>query len=81
MRSYSHLYRIGGNYALDIPDEHQHSVEGQAGDLPELKIEITPAMIEVGVSELARYNPDYESADDAVARIYESMFWLSPQRT
>jgi hypothetical protein len=41
------------------------------------EIEITPAMIEAGVTELVRYNPDYVSKEDAVVRIYEAMFAAS----
>jgi hypothetical protein len=37
------------------------------------EIEVTPAMIEAGVSELARFNPDYEAEADAVVRIFRAM--------
>ena len=35
--------------------------------------EITPEMVRAGVVELRAYNDDYESAEDAVRRIYQSM--------
>jgi hypothetical protein len=56
--------------------ENKYASEAEAED----EIEITPAMIEAGISELSRYNPDYESKDEAVARIYEAMFRFSPYR-
>jgi hypothetical protein len=36
-------------------------------------IEITPEMIEAGVSALLRFNRDFESEDSAVIRIYRTM--------
>ena len=54
--------------------ENRDTFEAEAED----EIEITSAMIEAGISELSRYNPDYESKDEAVARIYEAMFRFSP---
>jgi hypothetical protein len=41
------------------------------------EIEITPEMIAAGVNEIASYNLDFESREDAVARIYEAMFLAS----
>ncbi len=37
------------------------------------EMEITPAMIASGVSELVRFNPDYERESGAVVRIFEAM--------
>ena len=46
----------------------------------EAEIEVTPEMIEAGIAELARYNPEYESDEKAVTRIYEAMLSLSPKK-
>lgn len=37
------------------------------------EIEITPEMERAGVSELVRFNPDYESEPAAVRRIFAAM--------
>ncbi len=39
----------------------------------DLEIEITPEMIEAGCTEIASYNLDFESREDAVRRIYSEM--------
>jgi hypothetical protein len=44
---------------------------------PEAETEITPAMIEAGARELARFDRDYESGPDAVRRIYLAMARMS----
>jgi hypothetical protein len=36
-------------------------------------VEVTPAMIDAGLLELARFTPDYESEENAVVRIYLAM--------
>lgn len=36
--------------------------------------EVTPEMIEAGVLELVRFNPDYESEKDAAIRIFLAMW-------
>lgn len=36
-------------------------------------IEVTSAMIAAGVSELVRFNPDYDQEKDAVVRIFLAM--------
>jgi hypothetical protein len=41
------------------------------------EIEITPEMVEAGAYELASYNTDFESVEDAVVRIYEAMILAS----
>ena len=43
-------------------------------DDDEIDIEVTPEMIEAGVSELVRFNPDFEREEDAVHRIFQAMF-------
>jgi len=52
------------------------SSERQAG--AEDEIEITEEMIEAGTHELARYNSEFESAEDAVRRIFEAVAELAP---
>ena len=42
------------------------------------EIEVTPEMIEAGVTELVRFNPDYEAEADAVARIFRAMTVSAP---
>lgn len=37
------------------------------------EIEITPEMIEAGAAALAETNLDFETAEEAVARIYRAM--------
>lgn len=44
------------------------------------EIEITPEMIEAGTLELAGFNQDFESDEDAVCRIYRAMVAVSPSR-
>jgi hypothetical protein len=46
--------------------ESPEVAEESATGAPEIEIEMTPNMIEVGVIELARYNEDYERQRDAV---------------
>jgi hypothetical protein len=40
---------------------------------PESEAEITPEMIEAGATELARFNPDFQSLEDGAERIYLEM--------
>lgn len=42
--------------------------DGQAG----AEIEVTPEMIEAGVSILFEYDPDFDNERDVVARIYRA---------
>jgi hypothetical protein len=42
------------------------------------EIEITPEMIRAGARELLRFDPRYESGEDAVERIYAAMRPLEP---
>jgi len=39
----------------------------------QLEVVITPEMIQAGKDELSSYNPDFETMDDAVIRIYREM--------
>lgn len=41
--------------------------------LENLEIEITPKMVEAGVSELSGYSWEWDSADETVSRIYRIM--------
>ena len=43
------------------------------------EVEVTPEMIRAGAAELALYSDDYESKEDAAARIFEAM-WLARPR-
>jgi len=43
------------------------------------KIEITPKMMAAGVSALLKFNPEFESEEDAVSRIFSLMYHLRPQ--
>ena len=40
---------------------------------PEDEIEITPEMIEAGTLELASYDPEFESIEEAAKRVYRAM--------
>ena len=40
---------------------------------PADEIEITPAMIDAGVDEICSYNLEYETREEAVARIFEAV--------
>ena len=44
---------------------------GMSDDVPE--IEVTPEMIEAGTLQLARFNSDFDTPEDAVRWIYEAM--------
>ena len=48
---------------------------GQAGgnDAACSKVDVTSEMVVAGVDELRRWNDDFESAEDAVVRIFEAM--------
>lgn len=43
------------------------------------EIEVTPEMIEAGVTELVGYNDDFESAEDAIRRIWQAMWQERPR--
>lgn len=45
----------------------------EAAGVPEIEIEITPEMIEAGVSALASSNEDFESKEEIITNIYLSM--------
>lgn len=49
----------------------------EAGALECNELEITPEMIDAGVGELCRYDPDYETESSAVERIFTAMVRVS----
>lgn len=51
---------------------------GEAG-APAIEIEITPAMIEAGALALSKHDAEFESSEEAVARIFRAM--LAAPRT
>lgn len=66
------LMMLFGNYALDIPDERSHSLEGQAGDL------ITPEMLQAGLEALEGYRAGLElgpiSSEHLVQEVWTAMY-------
>ena len=44
------------------------------------EIEITPAMIRAGAREVARFNSDFHSEEDAAVRVYKAMLGARGRR-
>ncbi len=70
------LGRKFGNYIVDVPDSRMASDSKQS----EEEVEVTPEMIEAGALELSRFNPDYQSLEDAAERIYREMALVGRER-
>jgi hypothetical protein len=49
------------------------SVSAESAGAPANDMKITPAMVEAGVEEIASFNLDFESREEAVIRIYRRM--------
>jgi hypothetical protein len=75
---------IHGNYLLDTAQDLSHMKKGQASDLPEIEIEITPELLKEGVRVLDRWQEfDLSLDEETVARdVYIAMAELanSPRR-